>query len=71
MIARTHQPAIVLGAVKDEPAVAAEGAAILDRPCARRRTRSVAGTEERLRRGRTKNWPEGENIRSAKTVCRT
>jgi hypothetical protein len=54
MIARNDQPAIVLGAVKDKPSVAAEGAAILDRPCARWRHRSVAGTEERLRRGRTK-----------------
>ena len=32
----THETAIVLGAAKDKPAVAAEDAAIPDSPCARR-----------------------------------
>jgi hypothetical protein len=55
MIARTHNRAVVLGAVKDKPWRARE-LRVLDRPCARQRTARVAGTEEWLRRGRTKEW---------------
>jgi hypothetical protein len=55
MIARTHQFAVVLGAVKDKPWRARE-LRVLDRPCARRREARVAGTEEWLRWGRTKEW---------------
>jgi hypothetical protein len=55
MIARTHQFAVVLGAVKDKPSRARQWR-VLDRPCARRHEARVAGTEEWLRRGRTKEW---------------
>jgi hypothetical protein len=55
MIARTLNPAVVLGAVKDKPSRARE-LRVLDRPCARQRSHSVAGTEEWLRQGRTKEW---------------
>ena len=55
MIARTHQFAIVLGAIKDKPSRARE-VRVLDRPCARRHDSIVAGMEEWLRLGRTKEW---------------
>ncbi len=55
MIARTRQFAIVLGAIKDKPSRARE-ARVLDRPCARQHDSIVAGTEERLRLGQTKEW---------------
>jgi len=55
MIARTHQFAVVLGAVKDKPSRARQ-LRVLDRPCARRHEARVAGTREWLRWGRTKEW---------------
>jgi len=55
MIARTHQFAIVLVAIKDKPSRARD-VRVLDRPCARRHDSIVAGTEEWLRLGRTKEW---------------
>ena len=55
MIARTHQHAVVLGAVKDKPSRARQWR-VLDRRCARRREARVAGTEEWLRWVRTKEW---------------
>jgi hypothetical protein len=53
MMARTHQFAIVLGAIKDKPSRARE-MRVLDRPCARRRRHPVVGMKVSLRRGRTK-----------------
>ena len=55
MIARARQFAIVLGAIKDKPSRARK-VRVLDRPCARRHDSIVAGTEEWLRLGRTKEW---------------
>jgi hypothetical protein len=54
MIARAHQPAVVLGAVKTKPSAALRAG--LDRPCARQHSHGVAGTEEWLHWGRTKEW---------------
>lgn len=54
-----HERAVVLVTVKAKPSVAAEDAASLDRHCARRRKGAAAGTEEGLRRGRTKEDDEG------------
>jgi hypothetical protein len=58
--------AAVLGAVKARPEKAGEfrngrAPAGLDRPCARRRIKSAVGTEESLRRGRTKESPEARD----------
>ena len=51
--AQPRKCAIVLTAVKTKPTAALKRAG-LDRRCARRRSHRAAGTEEWLRRGRTK-----------------
>jgi hypothetical protein len=56
---RCVQHATVLADVKAKPSVAAN-AASLDIVCARRPQRFAVGAEESLRRGRTKERPQGE-----------
>ena len=57
--------AVVLGAIKAEPSVAAEEAASLDSACARRRQHLAVGARESLRRGRTREttWKQEKGAR--------
>ena len=71
MIARTHQFAIVLGAIKDEPSRARE-VRVLDRPCARRHDSIVAGTEEWAPPGPNQRMDLKEvDQRPSRDLCRT
>ena len=70
MIARTHQFAIVLGAIKDKPSRARE-VRVLDRPARAGTTESWPGRKNGSAWAEPKNGSEGSRPETSRDLCRT